>query len=331
MFLRAAAFGLAIMSSINFADSLRAEEAIKAYTSITSEPQLKLEKRLNEKFPGVDFDWVRGGGIGIFQRFVSERSAGKGKIDLIHFAYTPGWYYLAEQDWVTPGVASDGEAIHYPDWAKSKDAHFVALRTPTLRVVYNTDKVKPEEIPTSWHEFTTDRWRGRLAVSDPFEAAGVWDFFYGSDEFGKDYIVKLLKNDILISRQMGSALDAVARGERDVSFIFDYIAQVRMEKDPKIKFADMKEGVPIIPTPIGLVKDGGNPDLARKVLDFLLSRDGQKIIVEDVKTYSARSDMPPPAGLKPLNELTLLSADFGKVYREQSSFRQLISRNLPRR
>lgn len=308
-----------------------AADTIRGYTSITTEPEAKLEAKLRSNFPKVDFEWVRGGGVGIFQRFVSERAAGKGKIDIVHFAYTPGWYYLAHQHWVMPGIAALGEAAKYPDWAKSSKAHFVALRIPTLRVVYNANKVKPEDLPKSWHDFETAKWRGRLALSDPLQAAGVWDFFYGSKEFGPDYVVKLLKNDVLISGQMGSALDAVARGERDVTFVFDYIALTRMATTPNLKFAMMKEGVPVIPAPIGIVADTTHPELAKKVLDFLLSKEGQMVIVKDVKTYSALPGMPPPPGLEPLDKLKLIFSDFEKVYHEQNQYRQLIMRNLPRR
>jgi iron(III) transport system substrate-binding protein len=309
-----------------------AAKEVLFYSSITTAGQRALVKGIEGAFSGLKVNWVRAGGVGMYHRFVTERMAGKGKIDILHFSYVPGWFHLQSQGWVIPGVADLGGAKKFPDWAKNRKAHFVALRTPTLQVVYNPDKVKPHEVPKSWKEFITPKWKNRLAMNDPFDSAGVWDFFYGSKDFGEKYIIEILKNRPLIQRGMGSATERVSTGERDVTFIFEYIGLGRMRKGANIKFAPpMKEGVPIIPAPFGLIKGGPNPEIAKKVFDFMVSKKGQMVMSQKVLTYSGRADVPPPPGLKPLSELKLLHSDWGKVFREQDRYRALLGKHRARR
>ncbi len=300
-------------------------DGVQFYSSLTTAANEAMMGQLGEVFPDIEIEWVRAGGVGLFQRFVSERYAGAGNIDLLHFSYTPGWYLLADEGWAVEGVASGGEADAYYDFAVDEDAHFVSLRVPTLRVVYNTDNVAEDEVPTSWSEFTTEKWRGRIVTNDPFESAGTWDFWYGSEDFGQEFIEGLFANDILVQRGMGGATDIVARGERDVSFVFEYIVLNKMAEGAPVAMAEMEEGVPIIPAPFGIIADAPNPELAKTVFDYIISAEGQQLVVDEVGTFSGRTDIEPPGGLAPLSETELMFSDFGKVYAEQDTYREFMT------
>lgn len=301
------------------------------YGSLSTVGFKALVDSIEKQVPGVKVTWIRAGGVGVYQRFVSERMAGKGKIDLLHTSYTPGWFHLADEKWVVPGVADFAEAKAFPEWAKDRKSHFVSLRTPTLQVVYNPEKVKPNEVPKTWKEFLTPKWKGRIVLPDPFEAAGVWDFFYGSKDFGEDYIVRLLKNDVLIQRAMGSSIERVNTGERDVTFAFEYLGIEVIRQGSKVKFAKMQDGYPVIPAPLGIIEGGPNTETAKKVFSYLISKDGQTVMAKAVGTYSGRPDVVPPEGFPPLKELKLLHSDWNKVLKEQDRYRDLMTRNLRRK
>ena len=131
------------------------------YSSLTTAAQATLVKAIEKKFPDVKVESITAGGVSLYQRFVAERTAGKGKIDLLHFSYTPGWYHLAKEGWVK-NVTQFPEAKKFPDWGKDEKAQWVGLRAPTLQVIYNTDNVKPGEEPKSFAELTQPKWKNRL-------------------------------------------------------------------------------------------------------------------------------------------------------------------------
>jgi len=295
------------------------------YSSLTTAAQATLVKAIEKKFPDIKVESITAGGVSLYQRFVAERTAGKGKIDLLHFSYTPGWYHLAKEGWVK-NVTQFPEAKNFPDWGKDENAQWVGLRAPTLQVIYNTDNVKPGEEPKSFAELTQPKWKNRLVLVDPFQSAGLWDFFYGSKQFGENYIKGLLYNGALVQSRMGASTERVATGERDVTMVFEYIAIRRINKGAKIKIAKMKEGTPVVPASFGMVKGGPNPKNAEKVYRWILSKEGQSVITQDVKINSARSDVPHVKGIpypfKPLY------ADWSKVYKGQDKYRAFMTKHI---
>jgi iron(III) transport system substrate-binding protein len=295
------------------------------YSSLTTAAQGTLVKAIERKFPDIKVESITAGGVSLYQRFVAERTAGKGKIDMIHFSYTPGWYHLAKEGWVK-NVTQFPEAKSFPDWGKDTKAQWVGLRAPTLQVIYNTDNVKPGEEPKSFAELTTAKWKNRLVLVDPFQSAGLWDFFYGSDQFGKDYIKGLLYNGALVQSRMGSSTERVATGERDVTMVFEYIAIRRINKGAKIKIATMKEGTPVVPASFGLVKGGPNPKNAEKVYRWILSKEGQTVVTQEVKINSARSDVPHVKGIP--YPFKALSSNAEKIYKEQDTYRSFMTKHI---
>jgi ABC-type Fe3+ transport system substrate-binding protein len=296
------------------------------YSSLTTSAQATLNKAIEKQFPDIKIETITAGGVSLYQRFVAERMAGKGKIDLLHFSYTPGWYHLAKEGWVKDTVTKYPEAAGHPDWAKDTKAHWVGLRAPSLQVIYNTDNVKPSEVPKSFAELITPKWKNRLVLVDPFQSAGLWDFFYGSKQFGEKYIKGLLANGTLVQSRMGSSTERVATGERDVTMVFEYIAIRRINKGAKIKIAKMKEGTPVIPASFGMIKDGPNPKNAEKVYRWVISKAGQTVITQQVKINSARTDVPHVEGIP--YPFTPLFADWKKVADEQKHYREFMTKHI---
>ncbi|HAA91041.1 MAG: hypothetical protein CMM48_01215 [Rhodospirillaceae bacterium] len=295
------------------------------YSSLTTAAQGTLVKAIEKKFPNIKVESITAGGVSLYQRFVAERTAGKGKIDLLHFSYTPGWYHLAKEGWVDK-VTQFPEAQKFPAWGRDEKAQWVGLRAPTLQVIYNTDNVKPGEEPKSFAELTKPKWKDRLVLVDPFQSAGLWDFFYGASGFGEKYIKGLLYNGALVQSRMGASTERVATGERDVTMVFEYIAIRRINKGAKIKIAKMKEGTPVVPASFGIVKGAPNRANAEKVYRWILSKEGQTVITQDVKINSARSDVPHVKGIpypfKPLY------ANWEKVANEQKKYRSFMTKHI---
>ena len=112
-FLAVSAFAAAAF----FASHTAIAKNLVFYSSLTTAAQGTLVKAIERKFPDIKVESITAGGVSLYQRFVAERTAGKGKIDMIHFSYTPGWYHLAKEGWVK-NVTQFPEAKSFPDWGK---------------------------------------------------------------------------------------------------------------------------------------------------------------------------------------------------------------------
>jgi len=62
-------------------------------------------------------------------------------------------------------------------------------------------------------------------------------------------------------------------------------------------------------TPIGVIKEGPNPNAARLFIDWILSKEGQTAIVTTLNDYSPRADVAPPAGMPTWEQVNKLIPD----------------------
>ena len=61
--------------------------------------------------------------------------------------------------------------------------------------------------------------------------------------------------------------------------------------------------MPVTLAPVGILAGAPHPNAAKLFIDFILSQEGQRLLdTELYGMYSMRSDVPPPAGQKPLAE-----------------------------
>ena len=110
-----------------------------------------------------------------------------------------------EVDWAALGVPAD--VIHQDN--------FVRIHRIALGLGYNTDSVKPEEIPNTWEELVDAKWAGRMIVDPrgrPFDSISLaW-----GKEKTLDYVQRLKDIGKPLVIEGGTAgLVAVAGGEAD--------------------------------------------------------------------------------------------------------------------
>ena len=66
-----------------------------------------------------------------------------------------------------------------------------------------------------------------------------------------------------------------------------------------------------------------NPVAAEAFVDFVLSRQGQQVLVDIGSFYSVRSDIAPPPGAPPLETLIGIDVDWADLDRERVRFEEL--------
>ena len=91
-----------------------------------------------------------------------------------------------------------------------------------------------------------------------------------------NYFKALQKNQPIVPKQTSYA--RLLSGEIPILFGYDFDAYRAKYKDKaNVAFVIPSEGTVTVPYVVSLVKNGPNPANAKKVLDFLLSNEGQAI------------------------------------------------------
>ena len=93
-------------------------------------------------------------------------------------------------------------------------------------------------------------------------------------------------------------IDVAASGDLHGSLAVDYITLDKVDKGATLQLVYPPEML-VIPSPVAIFKNSPNVDAAKKFVDFILSKEGQQIIVED-GTLPVRADVKVPDRYKQL-------------------------------
>jgi putative spermidine/putrescine transport system substrate-binding protein len=187
------------------------------------------------------------------------------------------------------GVVANYKPAHWADipaGLKDADGAWFTIHSGTLGLMVNVDALKGKPVPKSWKDLLNPQYKGLVGYLDPASAfvgyvgAVAVNQAMGGDLSNFDRAIKyfgeLQKNQPIVPKQTSYA--RVLSGEIPILFDYDFNAYRGKYKDKaNIAFVIPAEGTVIVPYVMSMVAKGPNPENAKKVLDHLLSDEGQAI------------------------------------------------------
>jgi putative spermidine/putrescine transport system substrate-binding protein len=169
---------------------------------------------------------------------------------------------------------------------KDPDGYWTALHVGTLGLFINTDALGGKPVPKTWKDLADPKYRGMVGYGEPTTAANGYilalavNQVYGGTLDNFDLAIAFFKsvkaNDPILPKQ--TAYAQVLSGEIPIFVDLDFNAYRAkyMDKGP-IEFVIPAEGTVSFPYIAALVKGGTHPDAGKKLLDFVLSDEGQRL------------------------------------------------------
>src|SRR6266571_1323151 len=187
------------------------------------------------------------------------------------------------------GVVASYKPAHWseiPDGLKDPDAYWFTIHSGTLGLFVNVDALGGKPVPKGWKDLLKPEYKGLIGYLDPTSAfvgyvgaLAINQALGGSfDDFtpAVNYFKELQKNAPIVPKQTSYA--RVLSGEIPILFDYDFNAYRGKYKDKaNVAFVIPSEGTVVVPYVMSLVKNGPNPDGARKVLDHVMSDKGQAV------------------------------------------------------
>lgn len=270
-------------------DGARKEGGLTVYAAMPAEDLAALVDAFTRK-TGIKATTFRSSSEGLVQRMVAEARSGRYSVDIVQ-NNAPATSQLYREH-LLQQVNSPFHADLMPQ-AVAPHREWVGLYVLVFLQVYNTTKVKRDELPASYADLRHPRWKGRLGI----EADDQPWFAYLLQELGQEQGTRLFRDIVRtngISVRKGHTLlsNLVASGEIPLSLTVYSNRPLQMKR----------EGAPVdwfvIPptiaqfTSIALLKRAPHPHAAMLFYDFLLS-DGQRILSErDFVPTSNKVDAP---------------------------------------
>jgi iron(III) transport system substrate-binding protein len=255
-------------------EKAKQEGTVSVYTSLSPSDAKPIVAAFEAKY-GVKVDMWRGQSEGVVQRVLTEARAKRAAVDVIE-TNGPEMESLAREQ-----VLSEFYSPSFKDLPADvfpKHRQWVPDRLNFYVVAYNTNKVKPEDIPKSYEGFHDPKWKGRIALeaNDSEWMGGMvrtWGEKRGMDFFHRLAELKpeLRKGHILL-------IQLIASGEVDVGLAAYYgnAASAKL-RGGAVQWAAVE---PVIARPqgIGISRSAPHPNAALLFADFMLSPEAQNML-----------------------------------------------------
>ncbi len=221
-----------------------------------------------------------------------------------------------------------------PEWASSPTGKWVGLSGRARTVVYNTERLAPENLPDDLTGFADPKWKGRIGWA-PTNASfqtmvtamrAVW----GEDQT-LQWLMDIQANDPKVYPKNTPIVAATAAGEIEVGFVNHYyLHRFLAEEGESFKARNYhpRAGGPaaiIMVAGAGILSESGNPGNAQKFIDYLLSESAQQYFAAETYEYPLSGGVPASSGVVPLSEINnpdLSSQDLSDLAGSQELIRQ---------
>ena len=293
---------------------------LTVYTSVYNGMVKEMAKPVVEQqLKEIKVNWHTEGSEKVKERIADELKSGKVKADIVMIS-DPGFYLQLKKDgkllnYKSPEAAELAETV-------DADGAFTPIRNSAVVIAVHNDKVK--EPPKSWKDLLDPKYKGMIAMPDPKVAATALAAVAAlTDKYGWEYWQKLKANGAVVSKT-NEMRDKFAKGEYPITITMEEnVLKQKATQGVNATIIYPEEGSVLVPGYIAIMKDTANPDGAKKLVDWWLSKEGQSAMslayMHPVK-YGVRE----PAGAQNMNDLRIhsLAVNWNKLAVEEKQVKE---------
>lgn len=243
---------------------------------------------------------------------------------------SPADLFFAQDSGALGAVADAGLLAELPEEVLSLvDSSFaspeklwVGISGRARVVVYNTERLSPEDLPADMWGFTEPEWKGRIGLppsNGSFQTmvTGMRQIWGEADT--RSWLEGIMANEPIFYEKNTPMVAAVAAGEVDIGFVNHYYLHRFIAEEGEAFTARnyfLPAGGPgslIMLAGAGRLASGENKANAIAFLNFLLSQEAQKYFAEQTFEYPLIAGVQLASELIPLSELNVPSISPGQL------------------
>ena len=218
-------------------------------------------------------------------------------------------------------LPNDSELVMaVPEAYRADDGSIAALTLRGRVIIYNTDLLREEEVPTSLSALADPEWLGRMGSADSTNGAMVANVVALNRLLGEEattaWIEGLVANETLFSGSHTDIRKAVGAGEIEIGLVNHYYYFLSRDEGAPvgIVWPDQGEedpGLIVNSTSIGILEgtEGDQLALASLFVDFMLSEAGQTIYARGNNEWPIMPGIPLAEGVPDPASLELADID----------------------
>jgi len=297
-------------------DGARREGTVVVYTSLNLKDSVPITEAFEKKHPGVKVSLWRASSEKVVQRALTEARARRYSPDVFE-TNGPEMEILYREKLLEPFHSPAFPDL--PAEAFPKHRHWVADRFNFFVIGYNTNLVKPENVPNAYSDLLKPFWAGKVGLE-----AGDVDWFGAlvkgmGEKEGLAFFRRLAESRPQLRTGHTLIAELLASGEIPLAIsVYNHNVERLSQKGAPVRWKALSPTFGR-PNGIGVAKNAPHPYAALLFTDFMLSREGQELLKQRNRVPSSN------AVDSPLNKFKYQMIDPAIVLDESEKWEKLWS------
>lgn len=293
-------------------DGARQEGKVSWYTVVNESGDLA--KEFEKKYPYIKVDTLRLSNPRVLARILTEAQANLFAYDVVRAnAFTLN--ALMEKGLVGPYDSPERKA-YSPGW-KDARGYWTSTDENIFVVGYNTRLVGQAEAPKDWKDLLDPKWKGAIGMEpSDFELYAGLEKKWGAGRAAA-FFKELAKQDIQFRSGHTLLAQLMVAGEMKLAIVFAHrVEAMKIQRAPIEWVATMDPTICSLGV-ISLAARPRHPNAAKLLIDYILSRDGQRLL-QSQNRVASRVDIDPLTPRLDRRKLALLplEPELGKHMKE---------------
>ena len=314
------AFGSAARgASDDLVKAANKEAALLIYGGATLQHMTLLIENFNRVHPGIKVNYLRKSGSSLFELIVRELRAKTYNAD----AYVPltidQAMYLAERKLLTRHVSPERSA--FPEQAKDRDGYWTTLYQTGHVYAYNTRQVNPKDAPRSYDDLLQPRLKGKIMMDEEEDLwyAAVLEIL--GKEKGQSFMRALAQQQPVFQGSKTLMMQLLCAGEVALAFPVNFNqANDAKKRGCPSDFVAIEPQTQRPPFVIAMAQNAPHPAAAKLFIDFLLAKEPQKFMQENIFRQSVRLDVEPSGDLAKLKGVRVWKSDWNAIFKDRAAY-----------
>jgi iron(III) transport system substrate-binding protein len=270
-----------------YADLAKAEQEgqIVYYCHENEAGTAAIMEGFGKDFPKIKTSYVRAQTGALYNKILSERSAGRFDVDVLQLSDVAPAVDFEKRGGYELYVGPEMEAYKKDYLSATPGAYFWSGVT-FAGLAYNKVKVKPEEAPKTYLDINNPRWRNKISCKISSSGIQYVQWYLLRQIHGNDFWKEFAKQRPRAFDSRVQLFDRLAKGDDDMTALAEYSAYVLYkQRGADVEFVAPPEGLVATPLIVGAVNKAPHPECAKLFVDWARSNRGQKYFQDHPNLY----------------------------------------------
>lgn len=288
-----------ILSLIIFPSCAKKEQralngSVMLYTTLDEPVAMQLKMAFEEEYPSMVLDYYYGDIDRVTKKLDSEFENGQPNADVVFLSNVLSLEDLKSKSRLEEYESSESKKINKN--FKDKENFYTAASVTTMGIGFNKNLdygIDEKNAPKTWNDFLNGNYNKKMAIANPKNDIYVKHWIMAmmqNNNYGESFFRKLKESGMVMRTNERDVLDNIVGGTYTVGICYDETSVnfTKEYEDFGFKYAD-SDNVTLM-SGVALIKDSINSENGKVLIDYLLSKKGQEILVAN-GMVSARNDV----------------------------------------